>query len=473
MSRRPMATVALVAVLVLAGCTVGYQPADDASEPSVPAQDAELGSYNGYWYNETFDFDAETGLSETEKRAVFSRAMARIQLLRGLQFERDVDVEIITRETFREEFGDVWGEPPDDRRQLDNAQHEAMFLVGPDEDVVDVRQNNRGGVVLGFYQPSEERIVIVSGNDPATLDDEITLAHELLHALQDQHFGLSSFDDSTLDSVNARNGLVEGDAVVIERAYERNCETGEWQCVEVGSGGGGGLPSDFHWGVYFLGFFPYAEGPGFVEYHHDRGGWAAVDRLYDDVPTASAEIVHPGTHGSDAYGDATIEDRNTDRWDRITVEDGVDAATVGQAGLTSMFVYTAYAGSGSGVVDRDEFRNEGPDGLDPDRPYGYDIDYADGWSADRLHAYERGGQTAYVWNVTFNDAANATAFREGHRQVMDHWGGERRADGVWSFDDEGPFDGAVRTEREDDAVTVTKAPSADELAEVRASAGAG
>ena len=473
MTRRPMAAIGLAVVLVFAGCTVGYQPADGSSGPSTPAGETELGTYNGYWYNETFDFDAEAGLSETEKRAVFSRAMARVQLLRGLQFERDVDIEIITRETFREEFGDVWREPPEDRRSLDNVQHEALFLVGPDEDVVDVRENNRGGVVLGFYQPSEERIVIVSGNDPATLDDELTLAHELLHALQDQHFGLSSFDDSTLDSVNARNGLVEGDAVVVERAYERNCETGEWQCVEVETTAANPLPPDFHWGVYFLGFFPYAEGPSFVEHHRDRGGWAAVDRLYDDPPTASAEIVHPDTYGSDAYGGVTVEDRNGARWERVTVESGADAATVGQAGVSSMFVHTAYAGDAPGVIERDEFRNEGPDGLDPDRPYRYDIDYADGWTADRLHAYERSGETAYVWTVRFNDAANATAFRDGHRQVMDHWHGERQANGVWSFDDGGPFDGAVLSEREGNTVTVVKAPSEDELDAVYAPAGAG
>lgn len=475
MTRRPTAALALVVVLVLAGCTVGYQPAVDTTEPSTPSDDASLGHYDGYWYNETLDIDAEEGLSPSQQEAVFSRAMARIQLLRGIRFEEDVEIEIVTRKTFRENFDDAWGEPTAEQRQLDNAQHEALFLVGPDRDVVDVRRNNRGGVVLGFYQPNEKRLVIVSRNDPATLDDELTLAHELMHALQDQRFDLASFNGSTLDSVNARNGFVEGDATVVERAYERNCETGEWECVEVDTASGSRLPPDFHWGVYFLGFFPYAEGPGFVEHHRADGGWAAVDPIYDDLPTASAEIINPETYQSGAYGRAVVEDRNDPMWERINAENGPDAATVGQAGLTSMFVYTAYHGDSPGVIDRDEFRNEGSDGLDAESPYAYEIEYSSGWKADRLHAYRRGGESAYVWNVTFEDAGNATTFLEGYGRVAAYWGGEQRVSDsgtVWSFEGtEGPFRGAVWAERDGASVTIVKAPSETELGDVYAPAG--
>jgi hypothetical protein len=469
--RRPTAVLALAVVLVLAGCTVGYQPTADASGP--PDDDPPLGYYDGYWHNDTLDIEPEDGLSARETEAVVSRSMARIQRLRGLRFREDVDVEIVTRETFHEEFGDVWGEPTADQRRLDNVQHEALFLVGPDEDVFDVRQRNRGGVVLGFYQPSEKRLVIVSGNDPATLDDEVTLAHELMHVLQDQHFGLSSFDDSTLDSVNARNGLVEGDATVVEQAYERNCETGKWECVEARTASGG-LPVGFHWGVYFLGYFPYAEGPNFVEHHRDRGGWTTIDQIYSDVPTTSAEIIDPETYRRDAYGEAVVEDRNDRSWERITVRNGAEAATVGEAGLTSMFVYTAYASSSPGVVERDAFRNEGPNGLKSANPYTYDIEYASGWYGDRLHAYERGDRTAYVWNVTFVDRANATTFAAGYDQVAEYWGGERRSveDGtVWTFDGaDGPFRGAVWIERDGNAVMIVKAPSESALDDVYAPA---
>lgn len=472
MTRRPVAAVALVAVLVLSGCTVGYQPS--VPERSDPPSEDHLGYYNGYWYDDTFGFDTEDGLNDGETEAVVSRAMARVQLLRGLRFEEDIEVELITREAFNEEFDDVWRDPPEGRQALDNAQHEALFLVGPDEDVVDVRRRNQGGTVLGFYQSSQERLVVVSANQPATLDDELTLAHELVHALQDQRFGLRAPADTTADAVNARNGLVEGDATVVERAYERRCESGVWQCVESGTDSGGTLPSEFNWGVYFFGFFPYAEGPGFVEHHRGGGNWSAVDAMHGEYPVTSAEIIAPETYGSDDYGEATVHDRTRAGWERVTVENGSDAATVGRAGLASMFAYTAYAGDGEGVIARDEFRNAGSSGLDPDSPYTYDVPYTEGWYGDRLHAYERDGETAHVWNVTFDDAGDAATFRRGYGQVIEHWGGQRRASAAggtaWTFDDRGRFDGAVRVQRDGNSVTVVKAPSRAALNSVYAPA---
>ena len=57
MTRRPVAAVALVAVLVLSGCTVGYQP--NVPERSEPPSEDRLGYYDGYWYDDTFEFDAD------------------------------------------------------------------------------------------------------------------------------------------------------------------------------------------------------------------------------------------------------------------------------------------------------------------------------------------------------------------------------------------------------------------------------
>ena len=226
--------------------------------------------------------------------------------------------------------------------------------------------------------------------------------------------------------------------------------------------------------MYFFGFFPYAEGPGFVEHHRGGGNWSAVDAMHGEYPVTSAEIIAPETYGSDDYGEATVHDRTRAGWERVTVENGSDAATVGRAGLASMFAYTAYAGDGEGVIARDEFRNAGSSGLDPDSPYTYDVPYTEGWYGDRLHAYERDGETAHVWNVTFDDAGDAATFRRGYGQVIEHWGGQRRASAaggtVWTLDDRGRFDGAVRVQRDGNSVTVVKAPSRAALNSVYAPA---
>jgi hypothetical protein len=220
--------------------------------------------------------------------------------------------------------------------------------------------------------------------------------------------------------------------------------------------------------VYFINFVPYAEGPTFVEHHRDRGGWEAINRMYDAHPTASAELIRPERYRTDAHGTAIVRDRNSDGWERVTVANGSDFATVGRAGIASMFAYTAYAGDGAGVINRTEFRNTERDASGATRPFNYDVPRTEGWNADRLHAYERGDRIAHVWNVTFNDAENATAFREGYEQVAAHWGGQRQSDTVWTFGDESRFDGAIRIERNGNAVTIVKAPSRSALHSVHA-----
>lgn len=483
MESRSAAAMTLVAVLVLAGCTAGFQPTPAAPEPSDPPPEPEthLGYYDGYWHNDTFDVDAEAGLTEGEQDAVVARAMARVQVLRGLRFESDVEVDLVTRETFREEYGGVTApNTSGPAGRLENAQYEALFLVGPNQDVSEVRRGNLGDNVLGFYRPGPGDVVLVSESRPATLGDEYTLAHELDHALQDQRFGLGSLRAETMDGRNARNGLVEGDALVVQQAYEDRCEAGEWQCV--GAGGTSqrpGVGEDFHFGVYYAGFVPYAEGPSFVRYHRQRGSWDAIDAMYDRPPRTSAELVHPGTYGTDAYGNATLEDHSDRSWNRVTVPNGTSYATVGQGGLVSMFAYTLndrYATNRS-VIEREAFYNVEDGRLDPRRPFTYDVSYAVGWYGDRLHAYRGDGGTAYVWNVTFDDRANASEFERGHRRILEYWGGERRTteggDIVWTFDDapeDSPFRGAVWVRRDDNSLTVVKAPSAAALDDVYAPA---
>jgi hypothetical protein len=479
MNRRPMAAIALAVLLALAGCSAGYQPSAGAAPPTAePPESDHLGYYDGYWHNDTFDINASNGLTESETEAVVSRAMARVQLLRGLEFEEDIEVELLTREEFREQNDDVWTEPNESVRRIDNAQFEALFLVGPDRDIVDVRSGNRGGTVLGYYLPGTGRLVLVSPTEPATLVNEYTLAHELVHALQDQQFGLESLGPGTLDSVNARNGLIEGDATSVQHDYEDRCASGEWQCVGTGGGSGASAGTGFHWGVYFTGFFPYAEGPSFVDHHRERGGWEAVNAMHEDLPTDAAEIIYPSTYDTDAYGNATVTDRNDAEWERVRTERGPEYATVGQSGLTSMFAYTLYVDGASGsspVIDRNEFLNSGENGLDRERPFTYDVRYAEGWYADHLHAYADGDRTAFVWNVTFNDRANATEFGNGYERVFEFWGGQRVAtDGdaeVWRFGDDERFRGAVWIQRDGTSFTVVKAPTRGSLDDVYALAG--
>ena len=81
--------------------------------------------------------------------------------------------------------------------------------------------------LLGFYDPKQKTFFV--GGDLAGDEADVTLWHELVHALQDQHYDLSKLTDwqpDLGDSQAAVHSLAEGDATVLdayEKVYGRDC----------------------------------------------------------------------------------------------------------------------------------------------------------------------------------------------------------------------------------------------------------
>ncbi|MFB6224046.1 MAG: Hvo_1808 family surface protein, partial [Haloarcula sp.] len=263
--RRPFALVCLcAAVLLLAGCQAPglppgqTEPGSGDVAPSEPAVDLgsngsvpaapeadRLGYENGYWYNESLSVTTDDGLNESERAAVVARTMARVERIRGLEFEDSVPVSVISRAEYRNSTG---GEAGESLRRFDNTKFEALFFIGEKRDSIAVQNSNRGESVLGYYSSQRSEIVIVSDSETPTINRG-TLAHELVHALQDQHFGLES-DAQTRDEIQGRNGLIEGDAVAVRQEYTQRCGD-DLECIDrpETSGGGGG---DRHFGISFM-----------------------------------------------------------------------------------------------------------------------------------------------------------------------------------------------------------------------------
>ena len=69
-----------------------------------------------------------------------------------------------------------------------------------------------GEEVAGFYDDEKKQMTLVAGSGEGT-EGEITLAHELTHALEDQHFDLG-LQGGLDDHRTARSALIEGTATV-------------------------------------------------------------------------------------------------------------------------------------------------------------------------------------------------------------------------------------------------------------------
>jgi PGF-CTERM protein len=445
-----------------------------------PASDT-LGWENGCWYDDPIDVTTDDGLNQTELDAVVARAMARVERVRQLEFERTVPVEVISREEFASDTAER-GNVSTAARTHQNVKFEALFMVNETTDAVAVQRSNTAANVLGYYSPGEERIVIVSENTTAPRMDEITLSQELFHALQDQQFNISGYDMSTRELHNARDGIIEGDGNYVDFLYGQRCD-GEWSCVTPESRGGGG-GGDTHAGIQLVSLIPYSEGPEFVQGVRDEGGWEAVNAVYDRPPASTEQLIHPEKYPDERPVNVTVERTHGDRW-HVPDVGAVDHAAFGEGGLFTMFWYASYEETqatqqpSTVVVPYRALFNFVPGTTqlrEPD-PYSYDHPVTAGWAGDRLVPYATDddaatNETGYVWKTVWDSGSEAEAFAAGYRDLLAYRGAEQVPDrtDTYRIPDGTEFSDAFYVEVSGDTVTIVNAPTVADLPEIRAGA---
>jgi hypothetical protein len=159
-----------------------------------------------------------------------------------------------------------------------------------------------GTEVGGYYVPRTGQLSVVGG--AGGLLREITLAHELTHALEDQHFNIDRhgggglLDDRSVADATVREGtatLVMVDYVIVkqigstkvpEQVRQRVLSALDDASVPQSSG----LPRYVRESLVF----PYPTGARLIDRVQRRGGWSAVNRLYGPgAPVSSEQVMHP------------------------------------------------------------------------------------------------------------------------------------------------------------------------------------
>jgi hypothetical protein len=140
----------------------------------------------------------------------------RAEEVRELQFLEDVPTRTLTPQQFADEVSrdvDEWSDQ-ELRDYADTYGRLGFFDVNLD--LRPIFTQSRIDATGAFYSPSKQSITFVG--DP----EDATVIHEYVHALQDQHFDLSAYDDGarTSDAYLARRAVVEGDAVLAEARFQ-------------------------------------------------------------------------------------------------------------------------------------------------------------------------------------------------------------------------------------------------------------
>jgi hypothetical protein len=216
----------------------------------------------------------------------------------------------------------------------------------------------------------------------------MTLYHELVHALQDQHYNLKGALDwkpEQSDIQTALQALAEGDATVA--------------MLDVARSAAGLAQMDFPVGLLQLdsllmqakpefanipGFLvralisPYADGLTFVREIRARGGgWAAVDAAWRERPISTEQILHPDKYLAREPVLPVAPIALPPGFVKTTFRD-----VMGEQGLKLLFEEWAPANSAALA--------------------------ASGWGGDRIAVFSNDSENTALWHLIFDDEVSAT-----------------------------------------------------------------
>jgi hypothetical protein len=170
--------------------------------------------------------------------------------------------------------------------------------------------------VLAFYDPHSHTYYSIKQlpklpegaaklADPKLLEETV-MVHELMHALQDQQFGLSEKEKALIRDTDANlayHAVLEGEAVLVMVAHMLNKAGADFDEVMrddtlvgmVTSAAQAEQMIDPSTPKYFAQMlkFPYIDGVKFAIAAYRRGGWKELDKVHANPPRSTREILHP------------------------------------------------------------------------------------------------------------------------------------------------------------------------------------
>jgi hypothetical protein len=256
--------------------------------------------------------------------------------------------------------------------------------------------------VAGFYEPKSREFYLAAWLPIS--EQKTVIAHELVHALQDQHFDLRRFEKwpkGDSDAELAAHALVEGDATVVMLLYSAEQAGAKLDLRRIGplttmllqqSGAEDAskypvlarAPAVLRESLQF----PYVYGSGFVQEVLNRQSWQALNASYHSLPASTEQVMHP--------------EKFIERDDPVKIQIADVLSALGKdwtrvdADVNGEFGYSVVL---SQFIDKNEARRA-----------------AAGWDGDRYHLYEnkRGGNVILTQYTTWDTRADAAEFFQAY-----------------------------------------------------------
>ena len=254
-------------------------------------------------------------LSPAALEALIRETIADVEAVRGLKRQSQLQVLLLDDEAFTKTLRKkIEQEMTPVAVARERARWTAFNLAPPSADPAKVMLSVLDEQVAGFYD-RQTKALTVRANVPASaaaLGSEgirFVLAHEIEHALQDQHFGIPDLANEPDDDTRlARLSLFEGDAqatMIAVAAYRAGkpvklalavaSEAMKDMTAEDLLAKSGFSPQLLHAPAVVRDelLTPYVAGLKLVAEVHRRGGWALVNRMFQGAPSTMHEVLHP------------------------------------------------------------------------------------------------------------------------------------------------------------------------------------
>jgi hypothetical protein len=223
--------------------------------------------------------------------------IARAEQLRGLRTTHPLAVSTVTAAGMRR---GVVSELAHEREpRSDAAWDDALHLLGVHargQSLAQVQRRQLTSQVAGVYVPRSGRLYVLGagGNPPRSV-----IAHEVVHALQDEHFDLThgafAPHPADHDGELAALALVEGDATDVQSRYVATLSAGDLvgELARTLGAAPHGATADTPPYLERQLLFPYTAGESFVRALRAHGGQRLLDRAFARPPRTSAAVLDP------------------------------------------------------------------------------------------------------------------------------------------------------------------------------------
>jgi hypothetical protein len=288
-----------------------------------------------------------------------------------------------------------------DKRYADQKSMEKFGLLPKDYPLEQMLVKVLTEQIAGLYDPDGKEFFIANWNTDA--DERMVMAHELTHALQDQHFHIDKWTEAAKpndDAELARDAVIEGSAIAAMIDYILR---GKGSIRDLGELDPAMLMGDPDSSPELIKapkviqdelLFPYLAGEKFTQrVLQATSGWPDFHKVYENPPASTQQIMHP-----DLYFQGVVPPKITlpETAGLISADwKKLDENNMGEFGVLEIFKQ---------FLDKDRSTN-----------------LAAAWSADRYALFEnqKNKRTLLIFRVRLASDADAALFFGAYSEVLE------------------------------------------------------